>query len=222
MTTALSTVSTPESVIQQLQWRYATKKFDPTKKIPDDTWKALEQSLVLAPSSFGLQPWKFFVVRNPEIRSQLLAHSLGQAQVVDASHLVVFAIKKDLDAAYVDRYVERMAEVQQTSVDNLQKFAGVVKGFMEKPPLPLDINEWSSRQLYIALGEFMTVAAMLGVDTCPMEGLVPSKYDEVLGLPAQGYKTVAACPAGYRAADDHSASRPKIRFKTEDVVEYVD
>lgn len=222
MTTALSTVSTPESVVQQLQWRYATKKFDPTKKIPDGIWKALEQSLVLAPSSFGLQPWKFFVVRNLEIRNQLLPHSWGQAQVVDASHLVVFAIKKDLDAADVDRYVERMAEVQQTSVDNLQKFAGVVKGFMEKPPYPLDINDWSSRQLYIALGEFMTVAAMLGVDTCPMEGLVPSKYDEVLGLPAQGYKTVVACPAGYRAADDHSAQRPKIRFKTEDVVEYVD
>jgi nitroreductase len=222
MTTALSTVSTPESVIQQLQWRYATKKFDPSKKIPDDIWKALEQSLVLAPSSFGLQPWKFFVVRNPEIRSQLLPHSWGQTQVVDASHLVVFAIKKDVDAAYVDRYIERMAEVQQTSVENLQKFAGVIKGFMEKPPYPLDLNEWSSRQLYIALGEFMTAAAMLGVDTCPMEGLLPSKYDEVLGLPAQGYKTVAACPAGYRAADDHSAQRPKIRFKTEEVVEYVD
>jgi nitroreductase len=214
-------VSTPESVLQQLQWRYATKKFDPTKKIPDGIWKVLEQSLVLAPSSFGLQPWKFIVVRNTEVRSQLLPHSWGQAQV-DASHLVVFAIKKDLDAAYVDRYLERMAEVQQVPVENLQKFGGVVKGFMENPPYPLDINEWSTRQVYIALGQFMTTAAILGIDTCPMEGLIPSKFDEVLALPAQGYKTAVACPAGYRAADDLSAQRPKIRFKTEDVVEYVD
>lgn len=93
-TTLSTTVSTPDSVLQQLKWRYATKKFDPSKKIPDDIWHALEQSMVLAPSSFGLQPWKFFVIRNPEIRSQLVAHSWGQTQVVDASHLVVFAIKK--------------------------------------------------------------------------------------------------------------------------------
>ncbi|MBF2064815.1 MAG: NAD(P)H-dependent oxidoreductase [Calothrix sp. C42_A2020_038] len=216
------TVSAPESVLQQLKWRYATKKFDANKKIPDDVWKVLEQSLVLAPSSFGLQPWKFFVVQNPEIRHQLLPHSWGQTQVVDASHLVVFAIKKDVDAAYVDRYVARMAEVQQVPVENLEKFAGVVKGFMEKPPYPLDLNEWSTRQVYIALAQFMTTAAMLSVDTCPMEGFIPSKYDEVLGLPAQGYSAVVVCPAGYRSADDKSAERPKIRFETQDVVQYID
>jgi nitroreductase len=216
-----SAVSTPDSVLQQLQWRYATKKFDPSKTISDDAWKVLEQSMVLAPSSFGLQPWKFFVVGNPEIRRELLAHSWGQAQVVDASHLVVFAIKKDLNAADVDRYLDRVAEVQQTPVENLQKYGSIVKGFMEKPPYPLDINEWSTRQVYIALGQFMTAAAVLGIDTCPMEGFVPTKYDEVLGLPAQGYKAVVVCPAGYRSDEDHSAQRPKVRFKTEDVVEYI-
>ena len=91
------TLLTPEQVLEQLNWRYATKKFDPTKKIPDSIWKALEQSLVLSSSSFGLQPWKFFVVRNPEVRSQLLEHSWGQKQVVEASHLVVLAIKKDVE-----------------------------------------------------------------------------------------------------------------------------
>lgn len=217
-----NTVSAPNSVLQQLQWRYAVKKFDLSKKIPDDVWNALEQSLVLTPSSFGLQPWKFFVVQNPEMRQTLLAHSWGQAQVVDASHLVVFAIKKDLNSADVDRYLDRMAEVQQTPVENLQKFGSVVKGFMEKPPYPLDINEWSTRQVYIALGQFMTSAAVLGIDTCPMEGFVPDKYDEVLGLPAQGYKAVVVCPAGYRSDEDHSAQRPKVRFKTEDVVKYID
>lgn len=218
----ITTVSAPETVLEQLKWRYATKKFDADKKIPSDVWKVLEQSMVLAPSSFGLQPWKFFVVNNPEIRHSLLPHSYGQAQVVDASHLVVFAIKKDIDAAYVDRYVARMASVQQVPVENLAKFAGVVKGFIEKPPYPLDLNEWSTRQVYIALGQFMTTAALLGIDTSPMEGFVPSKYDEVLRLPEQGYAAVVVCPAGYRSSEDKSADRPKIRFETQDVVQYID
>jgi nitroreductase len=216
------TISTPESVLQQLQWRYATKKFDPTQIIPAETWAVLEQSLVLAPSSFGLQPWKFFVVRNPDIRQQLVAASWNQTQVVEASHLVVFAIKKDLNDGDVDRYVARMAEVQQVPIENLQGFAGVVKGFLVKPPYPLNMNEWSTRQVYIALAQFMTCAAMLGIDTCPMEGFMPAQYDEVLGLTAQGYSAVVVCPAGYRSAEDKSAARPKVRYPVQDVVAYVD
>ena len=212
----------PEQVLEQLNWRYATKKFDPNKKIPEAVWKVLEQSLVLAPSSFGLQPWKFIVVRNPQIREQLVEHSWGQKQVVEASHLVVLAIKKDLNESDVDRYVQRMSDVQQVPLENLQKFANVVKGFMKQPPYPLDINAWSTRQTYIALGQYMTCAAMLGIDTCPMEGFIPDKYDEVLGLPAQGYKTVVVCPAGYRADDDKYATNPKVRYPTEDVVNYID
>ena len=219
MTTA---TMTPDNVLQQLYWRYAVKKFDSTKKIPDSVWKVLEQSLVLSPSSFGLQPWKFFVVRNPEIREKLLAHSWGQKQVVDASHLVVLAIKKDIDSADVDRYLERMAQVQQVPIENLEKFGGVVKGFIQNPPYAFDKNEWSTRQTYIALGFLMTCAAMLEIDTCPMEGFVPSKYDEVLGLPEQGYSTVVVCPLGYRAEDDKAAQRPKVRFPTEEVVDYID
>lgn len=218
----IATTFTPEYVLEQLNWRYATKKFDPSKKISEEVWKVLEQSLVLAPSSFGLQPWKFIVVRNPQIRQQLLEHSWGQKQVVDASHLVVLAIKKDLKDSDVDRHIQKMSEVQQVPVENLQKFANVVKGFMKQPPYPLDINEWSTRQTYIALGQYMTCAAMLGIDTCPMEGFVPAKYDEVLGLPAQGYKAVVVCPAGYRAADDQYATNPKVRYATENVIDYID
>ncbi|MEM7772538.1 MAG: NAD(P)H-dependent oxidoreductase [Cyanobacteria bacterium P01_E01_bin.6] len=217
-----NTPFTPSDVLNQLQWRYATKKFDPAKKIPDDVWAALEQSLVLAPSSFGLQPWKFFVVRNSDIRQTLVAHSWGQTQVVDASHLVVLAIKKDITDADVDRYMARMSEVQGTPVENLQGFANVVKGFLQKPPYPLNMDEWATRQVYIALAQFMTCAAMLEIDTCPMEGFVPSKYDEVLGLPEQGYASVVVCPAGYRAEDDKSATRPKVRYPKEVVLDYVD
>jgi nitroreductase len=213
---------TSETVLHALNWRYATKKFDSTKTIPDEVWNALEQSLVLAPSSFGLQPWKFIVVRNPEVRQKLVEHSWKQTQVVEASHMVVFAIKKNIEAADVDRYVERMAEVRQVPAESLAGFGNVVKGFIDKPPYPLNMDEWAARQVYIALGQYMTAAAMLGIDTCPMEGINPAKYDEVLGLTEQGYATVVACPAGYRAEDDKYATMPKVRFEKSVVLNYVD
>ncbi len=217
----VSTLVSPESVLSQLKWRYAVKKFDSSKKIPESLWATLEESLVLAPSSFGLQPWKFFVVQNPEIRQQLVAHSWGQTQVVDASHLVVLAIKKDLNEADVDRYINRMAEVRQTSVESLEGFAKVVKGFLQQPAEKFDVNTWATRQVYIALGQFMTAAALLGIDTCPMEGFIPDQYDQILGLPELGYHSVVVCPAGYRAEDDKYASAPKVRFVAEDVIQTI-
>jgi nitroreductase len=216
-----SSIANPTEVLQQLHWRYATKKFDSTRKIPDDVWQTLEQSLVLAPSSFGLQPWKFFVVTNPNLRQQLVEPAWGQTQVVDASHLVVFTIKKDVNTADVDRYIARMAEVQQTSIDALEGLSNMIKGFLSEPPFPLDVNEWSKRQAYIALGQFMTCAAMLGIDTCPMEGFIPAKYDEILGFAEQGYTSVVLCPAGYRAEDDRAAARPKVRYEPQDVLQYI-
>ncbi|WP_319422203.1 NAD(P)H-dependent oxidoreductase [Pleurocapsa sp. FMAR1] len=212
----------PEQVLEQLHWRYATKKFDPSKKIPEAIWKSLEQSLVLSPSSFGLQPWQFFVVRNPEIRQKLLEPGWGQKKIVEASHLVVFAIKKDIDNDYVDHYIERMAEVQQVSSDNLQGFANMVKGYLQDPPFPLEVNKWAAKQAYIALGFFMNCAAMMEVDTAPMEGFIPGKYDEILDLNSKGYSAVVLCAAGYRAEDDKHSSDPKVRFPTNDVVQYVD
>jgi nitroreductase len=175
MTTTPLAATAPLSthqILQQLNWRYATKTFDPALKISDVTWHALEQSLVLAPSSFGLQPWKFFVVRNHDIREKLQEAAWGQSQVVDASHLVVFAIKQGVNAGDVDPYLDRMAEVRQTSRDNLQGLEDMIKGFLNEPPFPFDPDAWSTRQVYIALGFFLYSAAMLGVDACPMEGFV--------------------------------------------------
>jgi nitroreductase len=215
-------IATPQTTLQQLNWRYATKAFDPTKQIPAETWHVLEQSMVLSPSSFGLQPWKFFVVRKPELRQQLVEHSWGQKQVSEASHLVVFAIKHNLDAAYVDRYVARMAEIQQVPVDTLQGYGNLVKGTIDRLATPEAVDTWSTRQVYIALGQFMTTAAMLEVDTCPIEGFAPPKYDEILGLTAKGYASVVVCAAGYRSADDKYAAKPKVRFATPEVVEYLD
>ena len=216
-----NTILSPEQLLENLQWRYATKKFDSSKKIPDQVWQALEDSLVLAPSSFGLQPWKFFVVKNPEVRSLLLEHSWKQAQVVDASHLVVLTIKKDVNDADVDRTIAATASIRQVPLESLKGFSNVVKGFLVKPPYPLNLDEWSTRQVYIALGQLMTSAAFLGIDTCPMEGFNPSKYDEVLGLTNTDYRSVVVCPLGYRAEDDKYASLPKVRYPKSEVIEYI-
>jgi len=209
-------------VKQKLYWRYATKKFDPTRKIPPEIWMILEESLRLAPSSFGLQPWKFIVVNNPSIRAQLVEHSWGQRQVVDASHLVVLALQKHITSEDVDRYLERMATVQGVPLESLAGFGKLIRGFLSQPPYPLNLEEWAARQVYIALGQFMTVAAFLGIDTCPMEGFIPAKYDEILGLTHTPYRSVVVCPAGYRAADDKNAERPKVRYEKSEVFMYVD
>jgi len=213
-----NSVST-EQVLQQLNWRYATKKFDPTKKIPEEVWQTLTESLVLTPSSFGLQPWKFFIISNPELRQQLVEHSWGQKQVVDASHLVVLTIKKEMNEAEVDRYVQYTAQVRHVEAESLAGFGKVIKGFLANPNL--NISEWASRQVYIALGQFMATAAFLNIDTCPMEGFVPAKYDEILGLSELGYHSVLVCPAGYRAEDDKYASQPKVRYPQEEVIQYI-
>ncbi len=201
----------------QLEWRYATKKFDPTRKISDADWQVLEQSLVLTPSSFGLQPWRFVVVTDPAIKAQMPPLSWGQTQPVDCSHMLVLAIKKNVDANFIDSFVARTAEVRGVPVESLAGFRKMMVGFITKDGFPVD--EWATRQVYIALGQFMGCAAVMGIDACPMEGIDPVKYDELLGLPAQGYATVVACAAGYRAADDKYASLPKVRFKSEDVVQ---
>ena len=211
----------PEQALNQLHWRYATKKFNPDKKISESAWITLEQSLVLSPSSFGLQPWKFFVIRNSQMRQKLLEHSWGQTPVINASHLVVFAIKNNINDTDVDRHIQRMAEVQDVAPENLEGFGNVVKGFLRKPPFPLDINEWAAKQAYIALGFFMTCAAMLEIDTLPMEGFIPAKYDEILDLNSKGYSSVVVCAAGYRADDDKYALKPKVRFPSEEVVQYI-
>ncbi len=211
-----------EQILQQLNWRYATKKFDPSQKISESAWQALEQSLVLAPSSFGLQPWKFFVIRNQELRQQLLEHSWNQDQVVDASHFIVLGIKKDITQKDVDPYIQRMAAVRGISVDDLAGFANMVKGYIADPPNNFNLDEWAARQTYIALGFFLYSAAMLGIDACPIEGFNPAKYNEILGLTTKGYSAVVLCAAGYRATDDKYATLAKVRYPTEDVVDYID
>lgn len=212
---------TNESLLEALNWRYATKKFDASKKIEATTWKALEQSLVLTPSSYGLQPWKFVVITDKEVMKKLTPLSWNQKQVEECSHLVVFTVKEKMDEAHVESFIQSMATTRGIDANSLAGYkkmmiGDVVNGARSKVAL-----EWASRQAYIALGNFMTSCALLGVDTCPMEGIQPEKYDEVLGLVDSGYKTVLACPAGFRAADDNYSALKKVRFKNEELVRYI-
>lgn len=211
---------TPEQLVASLRWRYATKKFDASRKIPAETWDAIEESLVLTPSSFGLQPWKFFVVQSPALRAKLLSESWNQPQVTDASHFVVLTARTDLSAADIDAWISRMAEVQKKSSEDVAPLKGMIAGFAERMSAD-DRAAWNTRQIYIALGQLMTTAAVLGVDACPMEGISASAYDRVLGLEGSGYATVVACALGYRAADDKYAATPKARFDREQVIQHI-
>lgn len=216
-----STLISNDSLLTQLRWRYATKKFDPTRKIPAEDWKALEEALVLSPSSFGVQPWKFIVITDQATKEALVPVSWGQRQIADCSHLVVFAHKKAVDAEFIDKYLQRIVELRGVTLESLEPYRQMMVGTLIDGPLKGQIAEWSRRQAYIAFGNFMTCAAMRGIDTCPIEGMDPAKYDEILGLSARGLATGAACPAGYRAADDKYATLAKVRFETKDVVEYI-
>jgi nitroreductase len=210
-----------ETLLAQLRWRYATKKFDPTRKISADDWRTLEEALVLTPSSYGLQPWKFIVITDPVTKEKLVPVSWGQRQVADASHLVLFAIKTNLTADDIDHFLKRIAAVRGLNKDSLATYRQMMVGDVVEGDRSKVVAEWAARQVYIALGNFLTSAAMLGIDTCPMEGFEPAKYDEILGLPARGLAATVAAVAGYRAADDKYAMLPKVRFPAEEVIEYV-
>lgn len=201
-----------------LRWRYAVKKFDAARSIPDELWRSLEDALVLSPSSIGLQPWKFFVITDRAAKARLMPAAWNQSQVIDCSHFVVFAVRKNLGADHVERHVDRMAEVQGVVRDSLAKFAQMAVRNLDAAREEGRLDTWQTHQIYIALGSFMTAAAVVGVDTCPMEGFEPAKFDEILGLAGTDYASIVACAAGYRSPDDKQAARKKVRFKPEDVI----
>ena len=209
------------SQIQEaLQWRYATKKFDATKKISTQDWQTLTQSLTLAPSSYGLQPWKFLVIENPELREKLKAVSWNQTQVTDASHFVVFLARDKVDIDYVQKYLDRIAEVRNTPQETLAGFKNMmVENIVNAPEQK--IRDWTQRQAYIAMGFLLETAALLKVDATPMEGLDPLAYDKILGLEGSGWKTTVAVALGYRHAEDATQNYKKVRFTNDTLIEYV-
>lgn len=209
---------TPDILTQQLRWRYAVKRFDASKRLDDDVWRALETTLVLAPSSYGLQPWRFFVITDRTIKDKLPEISWNQSQPRDCSHLVVLAARRTLDEDYIDRYLESIVQHRSVPKESLGGYRRMLMASVtESEGKHLD---WNSRQVYIVLGQLMTAAAMLGVDSCPMEGIDVAAYDRLLGLSDSDYSTVVACALGYRHEDDKYAAAPKVRFAANEMVEY--
>lgn len=214
-------MSIQETILQQLNWRYAVKKFDPSKKIADADWKILEESLRLAPSSYGLQPWQFWVIKDPAVRQQLKPHSWNQSQVTDSSHFVVFVYKPKLDEAHIQKYLEKIVSVRGVSIESLQAYKQNMIQDLIVGGRSGVVSHWAEKQAYIAMGMLMSAAMLLNVDTCPMEGLVPAEYDKILKLEGTGWNAVAAMACGYRSADDSFQHLKKVRFDHKDVIKYI-
>jgi nitroreductase len=210
-----------EKLLSALEWRYATKVFDPNKKIPTDIWKILERALVLSPSSYGLQPYHFIVLIDPVKRAELLPHAWNQKQVVDCSHLIVFTARTKVTEADVDHLLQHTSQIRKIPAGSLNAYRDMMLGDIVNGPRSKIAHEWAARQAYIALGNLLTCAAVLGVDACPMEGFVPAEYDRVLGLSGSDYATVVVCALGYRAPGDKYAGLPKVRFETGDLVQQI-
>lgn len=212
---------TPAQLQQVLRHRYATKQFDPDRGIDAEAWEALLDSLVLAPSSFGLQPWRFLVVENTGIRERLREVSWNQPQLTDAARLVVIATLDGMAPGHIDAWMECLASAHGKSADELAAYRGMIDGFVGA--LDGDARKnWNSRQCYIALGQLMASAAVMGIDTCPLEGIDKAAYDRILGLESSGYSTVVACAIGYRAIEDKYAVAPKARFERSRVLHVIE
>lgn len=211
----------PSQLLQSLQWRYAVKVFDAARKIPAETWAALEETLALAPSSFGLQPYRVLVVDDQSTRAKLLPHAWNQRQVVDASHFVIFAARTSVTEAEIDAFVGRIARSRGVAVESLAGYRGMMTGSLLSEGFKPIAPHWTARQAYIALGNLLTSAALLGVDACPMEGFVPAEFDKILNLPAQGLAAVVCCALGYRSPSDKYAALPKVRLPGNELVKHL-
>lgn len=215
------TMSPTKQLLDALQWRYATKVFDPNKKIPADLWAALASALVLTPTSYGLQPYRFLLVQDPAKRAALLPHSWNQKQVVDCSHYVVLTARTEMREADVTKLINRISTVRGLPAESLNFYRDMMLSDIVNGARGKVAHEWAARQAYIALGNLMTAAALLGVDACPMEGLAPAEYDQILNLHGSGYATVVACALGYRDPGDKYASLTKVRYPAQDLIHVV-
>ena len=198
------------NIIESLNWRYATKKFDSNRKLSKNQVNILKNAFNLTASSYGLQPIKLIVISNQEIKNTLLDSSFNQKQVVQCSHLLVICIETDIDESYIELYFKRVVDIRKTSAKVLESFKkSIINEFNDMSNT--SIINWSKNQAYLALGNLMTVCAVEGIDSCPMEGFVPEKYNEILDLKSKNLKSVLVMPVGYRSVDDQFSSFKKVR-----------
>ena len=208
------------NILENRTWRYATKKFDSSKKISDADFKVLLESLRLSASSYGLQPYHVFVVSNKEIREKLKPVSWGQAQITDASHLLVLANQTDFGGELVDDYLANLSETRNIPLEELKPYSDFAKSKLLDLPKNVK-NNWAAKQAYIALGNLMQAAAELKIDTCPMEGFEAEAYDKILGLTEKGLTTTVVLPMGYRSNEDETQHYPKVRKSNEELFTHI-
>jgi len=203
--------------IKQLKWRYATKKFDTTKKLSKAKLNIITEAFNLTATSFGLQTIKLIVIEDKETREPLVKSAYNQKQVLNASHLLVICIQKDILDDDVKNYYNNIKDIRSTPENILEPYREDLINTMQGMSVQ-ERQQWSTNQAYIALGNLMTVCAIEGIDSCPMEGFLPSKYDEILKLDEKGLKSVLLLPIGYRADDDMFSEFKKVRKPIEEAV----
>jgi len=197
-------------IIDSLKWRYATKKFDTNKYVSNEKLAIIKEAFTLTATSYGLQPVKMVVISNKELQKELLPHSYNQEQVAQASHVLVICIENIVDEAYIRAHFENEKSIRGTSDDVLDSFRSyLIESFSNKRAI--EVKEWATKQAYIALGNLLTVCAVEEVDSCPMEGFLPEKYDELLNLKNKGLSSVLVLPIGCRADDDMFSGFKKVR-----------
>jgi nitroreductase len=208
------------TILENRNWRYATKKFDSTKKISKEELELLLEATRLSASSYGLQPYHVFVITDAAIREQLKPVSWGQSQVTDASHLIVFAHQTDFGEELVDDYINNIAETRNIPGESLKGYSDFAKSKLIDLPQKTK-EEWTAKQVYIALGNLMQAAAELKIDTCPMEGFNADAYDNILGLRGKNLTASVVLPLGYRSADDTTQHLPKVRKSKQELFTHI-
>ena len=207
-------------LIESLNWRYATKKFDPNKKIKPEDLETIKEAVRLSASSYGLQLYKVLVIDDPEIREQLKPASWGQTQITDASHLFVFCNYADVKDENIDDYLDLKADIQNLDRDGLVDYGNMMKGAVSGMSEAIK-SQWTARQTYIALGNLLAICSMLRIDACPMEGFEPAKYNEILGLNEKGLNAAVIATVGYRSEEDQTQHLKKVRKPAESLFESV-
>ncbi len=198
------------NIIESLKWRYATKKFDPSKKLSTQQIDTLKKAFNLMATSFGLQPLKLIIIENKKLKEEFVKYCYYQRQVADASHLLVLCIENDTTTEAINAYFDLEKEIRGTSEEIISKFRNrLIDNFQNKSLEEKQIS--ATNQAYLALGNLMIVCAIEKIDACPMEGFMSEKIDELLNLPPQNLKSTLLMPIGFRADDDFMSTMKKVR-----------
>lgn len=206
------------NLIDHLNWRYATKKFDPSKKISQEQLQLLKEAIRLSVSSYGLQFYKVLLIENDEIRKELRKVSWNQGQITDASHLFVFCNYTTNHDQHVDDYISRVIGVQGANAEALQNYGSSIKASLRSKS-EAELKSWAEKQTYLAMNNLLIACAELRIDACPMEGFDNTGYDRILELTEMGLHAAVIAPVGFRAADDETQHRIKVRKTNEELFE---